>query len=72
MDRAKCMLWFNTATDLSGNLIIQPTKIPETKEEAILSIRALETYISDGQKPYLKVTDFEKYFATIANLLSSE
>jgi hypothetical protein len=65
------MIWFNTYSDSSGNFIVEPSKIPETKEEAILSIKALELYSSDGSKPYLNVENSSEYFERIMTLINS-
>lgn len=65
------MMWFNTYSDTSGNFIVEPSKIPETKEEAILSIKALELYSTDGSKPFLNVHNANEYFERIISLLNS-
>ena len=65
-------VWFTTLYDQSlGYLIVEPNKIPTTKQEALLSLTALEIYSSNGSKPLLKVEDFSGYFDKILKLLNS-
>lgn len=56
--------------DNNGDYIIKPVTIPKTKEDALVTIKALEMYYSNYPNLYLDLKNARDYFDNLEKLLS--
>lgn len=60
---------FWTITKTNGEFIVKPKSVPTTKEEALLSVEALQMYYENHPMLYLDLQNSKEYFETLENLL---
>lgn len=56
--------------DNNGEYIVKPVLVPKTKEDALITIKALEIYYSNYPNLYLDLQNAKEYFDNLERLLS--
>ena len=56
--------------DGNGRVVVEPLRIPTTKDEALVAVKALQFYEASNPKAYLRLKDAELFFNLLEKLLS--